>query len=288
MFLPNKPYICNLNKSLQMRELITRTVSGAVVVALIVGSILLSPLAYAVLMFFVVMVGTFELCRMGKVLSAKAWLASEMVVMSAYVLGAAFALDYAPVWVLWLLIPVSMLPFLMALFSRGISFAGIASSVYGALFYLALPSVLMLLMYSSDIVGDFCAVPLLLVLYILIWTNDTFAYLTGSLVGRHKLFPRISPGKTIEGCIGGLVFTVIAICIYSYYTPSLPMTKAVVMALIAVVAGTLGDLCESMLKRQAGVKDSGRLIPGHGGILDRFDSVMFATTFIFTYLVLTK
>ena len=271
-----------------MRELITRTVSGAVVVALIVGSILLSPLAYATLMFLVVSVGTFELCRMRNVMSVMAWLACELIVVSSYTICAVFALGFAPVYILWCLIPISMLPFLVALFSKGIAFADIASAVYGALFYLVLPSVLMLMMYHDDVVGEFCSAPLLLVLYITLWTNDTFAYLTGSLIGRHKLFPRISPGKTIEGCIGGLFFTVVAMCIYSYYTPSLSMTKAVVIAFIAVVAGTLGDLCESMLKRQAGVKDSGRLIPGHGGILDRFDSVMFATTFIFTYLVLAK
>jgi len=271
-----------------MRELITRTVSGAVVVALIVGSILLSPLACAILMFFVVAVGTFELCRMRNMMSVSTWLVGELVVVSSYIIGTLFALGYAQASLLWCLIPISMLPFLIALFSKGISFAEVASSFYGALFYLALPSVLMLLMYRSDVVGDFCGAPLLLVMYVMLWTNDTFAYLTGSLLGKHKLFSRISPGKTIEGCIGGLVFTVAAICVYSYYTPSLPMAKAVVMALIAVVTGTLGDLCESMLKRQAGVKDSGRLIPGHGGILDRFDSVMFAITFIFTYLVLSK
>ena len=271
-----------------MRELITRTISGAVVVALIVGSILLSPITYATLMLLVVSVGTFELCRMRNAMSAAAWLVSELIVVSSYLIGATFALGLASAYILWCLIPIFMLPFLVALFSKGISFTDIASSIYGALFYLALPSVLMLMMYRSEIVGEFCAAPLLLVLYIMLWTNDTFAYLTGSLIGRHKLFPRISPGKTIEGCIGGLVFTIIAICIYSYYTPSLPMTKAVVLALIAVVTGTFGDLCESMLKRQAGVKDSGRLIPGHGGILDRFDSVMFATTFLFTYLVLSK
>ena len=271
-----------------MRELLTRTVSGAVVVALIVASILLSPLAYAVLMLFVVSIGTFELCRMSGVIGALEWLVSELIAVAAYVTGAAFALGYAPACVLWLLLPLSMMPFLLALFSKGITFADVASSVYAALFYLALPAVLMLLMYRGDVVGGFCAEPLLLVVYVMLWTNDTFAYLTGSLVGRHKLFPRISPGKTVEGCIGGLAFTVAAICVYSHFTPSLPMAKAVVMALIAVVTGTLGDLCESMLKRQAGVKDSGRLIPGHGGILDRFDSVMFATIFIFTYLVLAK
>ena len=271
-----------------MRELVTRTVFGAVVVALIVGSILLSPLAYAVLMLFVVVIGTYELCRMEKIDTLPALVMTELATMASYLLGAAFALDFAPVELLWCLLPIVLLPFLISLFSKRHTFNNIASTFFASEFYLAMPSVLMLLMYRSDIVGDFCAAPLLLVLYIMLWTNDTFAYLTGSLLGKHKLFPRISPGKTIEGCIGGLVFTVVAIVVYSHFNPELSLQKAVILAIIAVVTGTLGDLCESMLKRQAGVKDSGKLIPGHGGILDRFDSVMFATTFIFTYLVLSK
>jgi phosphatidate cytidylyltransferase len=127
---------------------------------------------------------------------------------------------------------------------------------------------------------------MLLLVFVLLWANDTFAYLTGKLLGKHKLFPRISPGKTIEGSLGGLLFTMVGVMVFSHYADWLTMKAAVGMGLIAVVFGTLGDLCESMLKRQAGVKDSGRLIPGHGGILDRFDSVLFAVPFVFVYLLL--
>ena len=127
---------------------------------------------------------------------------------------------------------------------------------------------------------------MLLLVFILLWANDTFAYLTGRLLGKHKLFVRISPGKTIEGSIGGLVFTLAGIIVFSHYADWLSLKAAIGMGLIAVVFGTLGDLCESMLKRQAGVKDSGRLIPGHGGILDRFDSVLFALPFVSIFLLL--
>jgi phosphatidate cytidylyltransferase len=119
-----------------------------------------------------------------------------------------------------------------------------------------------------------------------LWANDIFAYLTGKLLGKHKLFPRISPGKTIEGSIGGLVFTIVAMMFSAHYAAWLPIADGIGMAANAVVFGTLGDLSESMLKRQAGVKDSGKLIPGHGGILDRFDSVLFSVPFIFVYLLL--
>ena len=127
---------------------------------------------------------------------------------------------------------------------------------------------------------------MLLLVFVILWANDTFAYLTGRLLGKHKLFERISPGKTIEGSIGGLVFTLAGIMLFSHYVDWLSLWQAIGMGLIAVVFGTLGDLCESMLKRQAGVKDSGNLIPGHGGVLDRFDSVLFAVPFVYVFLFL--
>ena len=127
---------------------------------------------------------------------------------------------------------------------------------------------------------------MLLLVFVLLWANDTFAYLTGRLLGKNKLFERISPGKTIEGSLGGLVFTMAGVAVFSHYVDWLPMGVAIGMGLVAVVFGTLGDLCESMLKRQAGVKDSGNLIPGHGGILDRFDSVLFTLPFISIFLLM--
>lgn len=288
IFCRKKLYLCDLNVLFEMRELVTRTVFGAAVVAVIVVCVLLSPLSCAMLMLVVVAVGTFELCRMKKTDGNAVLVLSELIVLSSYAIGASYALGYVNAGVLWGLLPIAMLPFLVALFSERYSFENVASTFYAALFFIAMPSVLMLMMYRGDIVGSFSGSQLLLVVYVTMWTNDTFAYLTGSLLGRHKLFARISPGKTIEGCMGGLAVTVAAMCVYSFYTPALSMPKAVALAVIGVVAGTLGDLCESMLKRQAGVKDSGKLIPGHGGVLDRFDSVLFATTFIFTFLVFAK
>ncbi len=271
-----------------MSELITRAISGIVVVASIVCCILLSPMLYALLMLVVVAVGTFELCRMKKINNRVCLAMTEFVVLLIYIIFAGYALGYLGTEVLWFLPPVALVPFLLALFSVKCTFESLASTFYAAMFCLVMPSVLMLLMYRSDFVGEFNGPVLLVVLYVTIWTNDIFAYLVGSLLGRHKLFARISPGKTIEGSLGGLAATVAAMCVYSHFNSELSCTKAMVIAAIGIVAGTLGDLVESMLKRQAGVKDSGKLIPGHGGILDRFDSVMFATTFIFTYLVLVK
>lgn len=128
-------------------------------------------------------------------------------------------------------------------------------------------------------------------IFILIWTNDTFAYIVGKSIGKHKLFERISPKKTIEGFLGGLVFSVIAgILISKYYIGSNLIINTYIWIGIAFIAsffGTIGDLVESKFKRIAQVKDSGNIMPGHGGILDRLDSIIFVAPFVYLfYLIL--
>jgi phosphatidate cytidylyltransferase len=127
-------------------------------------------------------------------------------------------------------------------------------------------------------------------LFILIWTNDTFAYLVGKSVGKHKLFKRISPKKTVEGFLGGVVFAVFAGYLISklYIEPNPDFSEKsiliwTIIALIVGVFGTIGDLIESKFKRIAEVKDSGKIMPGHGGILDRLDSVIFASPIVYLF-----
>ena len=116
----------------------------------------------------------------------------------------------------------------------------------------------------------------------MIWCNDTFAYICGKLLGKHKLYEKISPKKTIEGFIGGVIFTQIAALIIYYNTQlNASLLFWLVLAFVVSLMGTIGDLIESKYKRQAGVKDSGAIMPGHGGILDRLDSIIFAAPFLF-------
>lgn len=120
--------------------------------------------------------------------------------------------------------------------------------------------------------------------FALIWINDTGAYIVGSNFGKHKLFERISPKKTWEGTIGGVLMTIILAFVLSLFFKELTLFQWIIFAVIIAVFGTYGDLSESMLKRRAGVKDSGNILPGHGGLLDRFDSVFLASPIIFVYL----
>ena len=131
---------------------------------------------------------------------------------------------------------------------------------------------------------------IILGLFVLIWTNDTFAYLVGKSMGKHKLFERVSPKKTIEGFLGGVVFAAFAGFLISklYIQPKPEFSNTsiliwTIIALIVSIFGTIGDLIESKFKRIAGIKDSGSIMPGHGGILDRLDSVIFVAPIIFLF-----
>lgn len=145
----------------------------------------------------------------------------------------------------------------------------------GGMLYIMLPMILLYSMRLQSIV-----IPLSLVL--MIWMNDTMAYLVGSFIGKTPFSP-ISPKKTWEGTVGGAILTIGGAAIWGYYTPYYSMIDWMSLALCAAVAGTAGDLLESKLKRLANIKDSGTMMPGHGGALDRFDSLLVATPFAFVY-----
>lgn len=125
---------------------------------------------------------------------------------------------------------------------------------------------------------------ILLGAFILVWVNDSFAYLVGKNFGKQKLFEIISPKKTVEGFLGGLFFSCVASYFIATFTGTLNSTNWLILSIIISVFGTLGDLIESKFKRQANVKDSGIIMPGHGGLLDRLDSIIFAAPFIYLFL----
>ncbi len=160
--------------------------------------------------------------------------------------------------------------------------------------YIALPlSTINVLAFQTGVEGGYNSI-LPLSVFVFLWVNDTGAYCTGSLIGKHKLFPRVSPGKSWEGSIGGAVFVMIAAAIVGWLlrdsntAMSIPVWMG--LGLVVVVFGTLGDLVESLFKRTLGIKDSGTILPGHGGMLDRFDSSLMAipasVIYVFTLSIL--
>lgn len=178
------------------------------------------------------------------------------------------------------LLPVPLLVILPAALSRKTKLLDAFAALSGLL-YICIPMSALVAMR-----GVHFSLPLALVL--MIWMNDTMAYITGSFLGKTP-FSAISPKKTWEGTIGGAILTVAGAVVWAYYSPllSIPFFMWIGMALIAVCAGTAGDLLESKLKRLAGIKDSGNIMPGHGGALDRFDSLLVALPFVLCFIALT-
>jgi len=269
-----------------MKELLIRTVSGLIMCIILLTCVIVSPWLYAAFLLFIVAVGTFEMSRLLQMNSNFGIFIGEVFSLGSFALGAMVALQVIDFQWLILELLLVILPFFYSLFSVQHDAKSIFTYLFASLSFLSLPSVLMLFMYRADIFSSLAGFRLIILVFCLLWVNDIFAYLTGKLIGKHKLFSRISPGKTIEGSIGGLIFTLIGMVVFCHYAGWMPISKGMGMAVVAVVFGTLGDLSESTLKRQAGVKDSGKLIPGHGGILDRFDSIMLSVPFIFVYLLL--
>ncbi len=171
--------------------------------------------------------------------------------------------------------------FIPAVLSKNTALKAAFCALSGIL-YISIPLGLLVALRSMHI-----AIPIALIL--MIWMNDTMAYLTGSFFGRTP-FSKISPNKTWEGTLGGIVFTILGAAVWANYAAKQPLYENFykadwyVMAIIVCIAGTAGDLLESKLKRMANVKDSGVMMPGHGGALDRFDSLLMAVPFVFVYL----
>lgn len=265
-----------------MSELAKRTVFGSLFVIVVIGSILLNYWAFFAVLLLTVIIGAKEVSQLA-VKEDNAGLTVATVILGTlfYSLSVIF-----PVYSRVLQLVLLLIPLLIALFSTKYSFDKVAVSCWTAMLFVALPCTLMMELYRSPVValeGKY----LIIIVFCLIWINDIFAYLTGMAFGKHKLFERISPKKTIEGSMGGLIMTALTAFFVNHYW--LQMTddwKMMGMAMVVVVFGSLGDLCESMMKRQAGVKDSGNVIPGHGGILDRFDATFMAVPFVYCYLIL--
>lgn len=268
-----------------------RAITGAVFVAVIVGAIYFQ---LAFWLFLVVQaVGVWEFIGHGipQIGSAKKafytfW--SSVIYIACYALIDRYSImgfvygGHYPQNLLTYVLPIFFLPLVIELFSKKENPLERASKIWFAAGYVSLPFAL-----ASIIDTEFnteAALPLLLVVLIFIWSNDTFAYLVGRAIGKTPLFTRISPKKTIEGTLGGIIITLVIA--WFIYSPNYPISHLhfVVFAAIVCVAGILGDLVESMFKRQWGIKDSGNILPGHGGILDRFDS--FILVMPFAYLIL--
>lgn len=268
---------------MDFKNLVVRTLAGAVMVAVIIGATIWNPYSFGIVFMLIGLLATQELLKLltGKTTYLGGVSALLFLAMFAKMSGFFSERMTTIVWVVYgMCVVVALLSQLWNTKSNPIiAWTNIAFTQL----YVAVPFALLNMIVFFN--GQFRPL-LVLALFLIIWVNDSFAYLMGSLFGKHRLFERISPKKSWEGFIGGNLFALAAGYGLSYLDPSLMWWQWMIFAQIVVVFGTFGDLMESLLKRTVGVKDSGTAIPGHGGWLDRFDSLIFATPVVVFYLYL--
>jgi phosphatidate cytidylyltransferase len=256
---------------------------------IIIGSLFMGKFAFGFIFLLINMIALHEFYSLTE--SSGAYPA---IIPSLITGGAAFVLAFlvsagvaGPG--LWLLIiPFIILLFILALFSeKGDAMRNTAISFLGII-YVSLPlSVINFLAFPSVNAYGYSH-RIILGILTLVWINDSGAYLVGMSIGRHRLFERISPKKSWEGAVGGAVLTLICSLWLHIIMGALHRTDWLILALIVSVFGVFGDLTESLFKRSAGQKDSGRIIPGHGGLLDRIDSILFVMPLAAVYLFLSN
>ena len=280
---------------MKMKNLMVRTLSGLVLVAVFVGAVVGSQWSFGALLLLILVGGQTEFYKLAREtgLSPQRWMGLAVGVLLFalnFIVFRQFSrsvTDEAGGAVLYLLLYIGLLLptlFVCELFRRSATpLANLGATLLGVL-YVAVP--LSLLLYVPVLAGDGVWRPETVLCYIfIIWANDVFAYLVGMTFGRHRLCERLSPKKSWEGFFGGLAGAV-ATGLAAAYALDTNYWVWGGLALVASLSGVAGDLVESMFKREAGVKDSGQVIPGHGGVLDRFDALLLSAPYVFLYLLL--
>ncbi len=270
-----------------MTTLVKRSISGILIVAIVSGAMIVGQQTALGLMLLIFSISFLEFKRMFKIEDRSSFallLFLGLLLLVLFYLLFSQKIEFA--WIIGYVIVAFSLIILYSLTSNLSSFRDISMMTLG-MFWIS-GSLTFFLASGWRLETEHYSPELPIILLSLIWINDAGAYLSGSLFGKHQLSPGISPGKTWEGFISGIIFTGFAgwgvsLLIDSYST-LLWISLAILMSLTSIV----GDLFESKLKREAGVKDSGNVIPGHGGILDRFDSLFFSAPVFIGILILAE
>lgn len=275
-----------------MKNLPSRIISGGIFVILTTGSILLGKYAFVTVFAFMLIYTLYEffrLCRGGghhpqTILG---------IIVGLYLFVSFFLYDVKIVGeiVFFGLIPLLFISPVIELFSKNERPIQNIAYTFMGIIYIAVPfSILNFIITPIDSEPQQYMPEVLIGLFLIIWSNDSGAFAVGSFLGKTKMLERVSPKKTWEGAFGGAFFAIIASYLLYLNFNFLNLWQCIVLALLCVVSGTIGDLTESLIKRSFNVKDSGSLLPGHGGLLDRFDSLLFAAPvyYIFISLILNN
>tara|TARA_R110002050_G_scaffold200591_1_gene335511 strand:+ start:55448 stop:56290 length:843 start_codon:yes stop_codon:yes gene_type:complete len=267
-------------------SLVTRAISGVIFITIMVGALIGGYYTSLVLFSLISYLGTLEFYKLAKAKAAPYFYLGSVFSTSLVLFAGYFIANSQSYWVfsVWMLLGVAFVIKLLSKHSNT-SILDISSTISGA-FYLAIPlvSLLVLGIYPTFEPANFnWQIPLSI--FILTWVNDTGAYLSGKNFGKTKLFERISPNKTWEGSIGGGIFSIVGAISLYYIWGLFSIPVWIGAAILVSIFANLGDLMESAFKRNANVKDSGNIMPGHGGILDRFDAILLTAPVVLAYLL---
>ncbi len=265
-----------------MSNLIVRSITGALFVAALIGAILWDPIAVAAVFGLFMLLGVDEFARLVNQHTSYSMQRGFAVTIAvlAFAGFTAVLLGELDGTYLFLLFPLALVSLVSSLFRKSTTALQDTGLLFFSWLYILVPFLMILhLAFIVKNPWEFVG------MFVLIWSNDTFAYVCGRLFGRTKLFERISPKKTWEGTIGGIVFALIAGWCWATWVSELnePYLFWLIVAPFIALGAIFGDLFESQLKRQIGVKDSGNILPGHGGILDRFDAALMAIPFFYGF-----
>ncbi len=291
MEVAQKTYICCYWKTCNMKEILVRTISGVLYISIIVFAMFTSR-EWFMGLFFVLAVIT--LSEYLKLVHLTSYLAYFLLAAGFYFLSYE-VFDTRGVY-LFLILSAFVNLFLLkdVLWTSKIPMFENKKYIT-VIFYIISGFIFLTLIPVMNVDGNFMP-HIIVAVFILMWANDTMAFLIGKNFGKHKLLERISPKKTVEGFVGGLLGSFLAaFAIYYvllYYRPldatRYGLSTWIIMAVIVSIFGTIGDLIQSKFKRQAGVKDSGIIMPGHGGLYDRLDSIIYASPFVYAYLLIIE
>jgi len=272
-----------------MSNLVKRLVTALIGAAILVGLMYSGTAGHVFILGIITAISLWELQAMGaqiKGMSYRPSLFSRFTFVGfgllSYLVFTAVLLKWLPLWVLFALVAVLFLMFIVELYhNKGVAFVNVGILCLGVL-YIALPMALGNKLSHPK--GSFYIWYTLLTMLI-VWFHDVFAYFIGRKFGKKALFKRISPNKTWEGTIGGFFGVLLIISVLALKTGLFSAKSWVIFGLVGALGATFGDLFESLLKRSVGIKDSGSVLPGHGGFLDRFDALFFVIPLILVVLI---
>jgi phosphatidate cytidylyltransferase len=271
-----------------LKKLITRTITGIVLVLVMLTAIFGSEYSFAVLFLIILAASISEFTNLFKQSEVKPnKFFSYSVSIILFVVSFLIAKGTIEIKYFLVLLPFFLMIMAAELYRKKDKVAeNIAVTIF-SIIYLAIPLSLINFLVFPEILSANAYTPkLLIALFSLIWIYDSGAYLVGVSIGKHRLFERVSPKKSWEGAIGGTLIAIAASYFISAFIPEIKLMHWIAISVLTVVSSTYGDLTESMFKRYFGIKDSGNILPGHGGVLDRFDSLFFAAPVIVVYLKL--